>query len=309
MKFHQIVLFTSMLTSFAQAQSVMAWAPPYALKESFLGLESALDQKALDYVGLQFWNPTDSGTLQLAPVDSTGSLIKEQEVRRWVQRIRLGGAQPLLTVYNFSQTNPHWNWKLAQQAFLVHPAIFADALVKEVKKYDLAGVDLDLEGEGFLDQDREAFAQFVRKLSGILRPHGLRLHINSFHSPCKNAPNMSWWSDWLPYVDQVQSMGYLDLYGSNPHAFLTEKGSCMGGAPIFQYKWQSAWADSIGLGNKLSLGMPTWVNQWGDGVVIKHLHDALATGKSVALWDLQFQGTDWKSDTVWKTLRRVRGLK
>ena len=44
------------------------------------------------------------------------------------------------------------------------------ALVTEVERLDLDGVDVDLEGNGSLDADRAAFVRFMRDLSTQLQP-------------------------------------------------------------------------------------------------------------------------------------------
>ncbi len=63
------------------------------------------------------------------------------------------------------------------------------------------------------------------------------LTIDSFHSPCYNAPNMSWWPDWVGYVDAIHSMGYVDLSEGSTETFRAPWAlrRCEGGAHLFRY--------------------------------------------------------------------------
>ena len=192
----------------------MGWVPAYGIEAASQMLETvpAIGQ-SLTRVGLQFWNPGPDGrTVVLAPVDVHGKPVSPKAITQLVQWAHAHGVQPLLTVYNNSQVIDRWDWPLARRAFLDHRDEFAHALVAAVDEWHLDGVDLDLEGEGNHDADRAPFGVFVHVLADALKAHGKLLTVDSFHSPCDNAPNMSWWADWLGATSAIHSMGYADLY-------------------------------------------------------------------------------------------------
>ncbi|TXI96730.1 MAG: hypothetical protein E6Q34_00690, partial [Burkholderiaceae bacterium] len=189
---------------------VVGWIPAYGIEKSHEALNVDPEiAKGLTRIGLQFWNPSADGkSLVFAPVDESGKLVTEHQVREIAAWAKARKIQVMLTVYNNSQVMKKWDWALARRAFADHPKQFASALIKEMHKFGLDGIDLDLEGEGHLDVDRKAYAAFVASLSRQLKRQGKFLTVDSFHSPCVNAPNMSWWSDWRGKVDAIHSMGY-----------------------------------------------------------------------------------------------------
>ena len=109
-------------------------------------------------------------------------------------------------------------------------------LTAAVEKYRLDGVDLDLEGLGNLEADRPDFARLVALLSRALKAKKKLLTVDSFHSPCFNAPHMGWWEDWNGRVDAIHSMGYGDLYEGSTESFIPDRGEvCAQGAAIFRF--------------------------------------------------------------------------
>lgn len=287
----------------------MSWIPPYAVPQCQKSMDSLpLVGQGLSHLGLQFWNPTATGGLRLAPIHADGTPIDTIEIREIRQWSKTHGIKLLLTVYNTAQTMPRWDWKLARAAFVDHQDSFVESLIREMDLWELDGIDIDLEGEGHLDSDRNHFKNFVSKLSARLKPQGKILSINSFHSPCFNAPNMSWWSDWKGMVDQIQSMGYMDLYEGSEEAFWDRwYHRCEGGAAIFKYSWQHNYGRNSGFDGKVLMGMPTWVDRWGSGGAgpraIDHLNEIRAVNvDGIALWDLQLIGPAWRSDSLWREL-------
>ena len=311
-----LVLAASLLVvSLAQAApQVVGWVPPYALDASMKGLESSPAVGAtLTRIGLQFWNPTRDGKgLVFAPVDATGKPVTAADVIRFRDWARARKIAVLLTVYNNSQVLGKWDWPLARGAFADHPAEFSAALLAEIERFQLDGIDLDLEGEGDFDADRPAYAAFVRGLSKALKAKGKLLTIDSFHSPCANAPNMSWWADWRGQVDAIHSMGYADLYEGSTESFTPpNKPVCEGGAAVFKYSWQLQYGLKAGYrADQIVLGMPTWVDTWGSGGLgsgaVPHLREVQALGAGIALWDLQLDGPAWKSPDTWEAVKALR---
>lgn len=54
----------------------------------------------------------------------------------------------LLCVYN--AVSGSWDWPLARAGFAENPNKFIDALMAEVERLELDGVDVDLEGNGYI---------------------------------------------------------------------------------------------------------------------------------------------------------------
>jgi len=298
----------------AAGPQVMGWVPAYGIDASMKALNgSPAIGQAMTRIGLQFWNPSNDGRgVVLAPVDATGKPVTAASVKQVAQWARAHNVQPLLTVYNNSQVINRWDWQWARRAFAEHPDEFAAALVAAVDKWDLDGVDLDLEGEGDFGADRAAYGAFVHQLSAALKSKGKLLTIDSFHSPCDNAPNMRWWSDWVGDVATIHSMGYEDLYeGSN--ATFTPEGRpvCENGATLFRYSWQLDWGMKAGYRrDQIVMGMPTWVDTWGSGgigpSVVDHLREVRALGGGVGLWDMQLAAAGWSKPATWDAVQALR---
>ena len=293
---------------------VIGWVPPYALEASMKGLEATPGVGAgLTRVGLQFWNPSVDGKgLVFAPIDKSGKPVTAADVIRFRDWARQRHIAVLLTVYNNSQVLAKWDWTLARNAFVNQHAEFTKALLAEMDKYQLDGIDVDLEGEGDRSADRVAYATFVRELSAILKTRGKLLTVDSFHSPCDNAPNMSWWRDWRGQIDAIHSMGYADLYEGSTDTFTPPgKPVCEGGAALFKYSWQLQYGLKSGYRvDQIVMGMPTWVDTWGQGGqgagVVPHLREVQALGAGIALWDLQLAAPGWTSPGTWEVVKALR---
>ncbi|MBC3881643.1 hypothetical protein H8K35_07900 [Undibacterium sp. LX40W] len=298
----------------APSIQVIGWVPAYGIDTSLPALESNPDiAKGLTRIGLQFWNPSKDGkSLVFAPVNEQGKLVTEAQVRALVAWAKQRGIQVVLTVYNNSQVMKKWDWELARNAFAQQPKSFSRALLNEMQKFDLDGIDLDLEGEGALDHDRQAYAHFVAQLSKELKKRGKLLTVDSFHSPCTNAPNMSWWVDWRGQVDAIHSMGYQDLYEGSTASFTPEGGNvCENGAAMFKYSWQLQYGVKAGYrADQIVMGMPTWLDHWGEGgagpSVLNHIQEAKQLSVGVALWDLQLEGKAWRQSETWRAIRDLR---
>ncbi|CAN5895887.1 hypothetical protein BH11PSE12_BH11PSE12_13590 [soil metagenome] len=294
--------------------SVMAWIPAYGVRASMEQLEAHQDiGSGLTRLGLQFWNPRDDGRgLVLAPTGKDGVLVSVDEVVRIRDWARQRHIKVLLTVYNNSQVADHWDWALAKRGFADNQDAFASALVAEMYRYDLDGIDLDLEGEGEHESDRVAYAQFVKNLAGKLSNQGKLLTIDSFHSPCDNAPNMGWWGDWLGHVNTIHSMGYQDLYEGSTTAFTPSgRGVCENGAAIFKYSWQLQYGLKLGYRpDQILMGMPTWLDAWGVGELASgpsdHVREIQKLGAGIALWDLQLLGQQWRTSATWDAIQALR---
>ena len=298
----------------ANGPQVMGWVPAYGIDAALKALNATpAVGNAMTRIGLQLWNPSADGKgIVLAPVDATGRPVTPADVRQLQRWARSHGVQPLLTVYNNSQVITRWDWQWARRAFVEHPNEFAAALVAAVDQWDLDGVDLDLEGEGDFTADRAAYASFVHQLSAALKAKGKILTVDSFHSPCDNAPNMRWWGDWVGDVATIHSMGYEDLYEGSKATFTPEgRPVCENGATLFRYSWQIDWGMKAGYRrDQIVMGMPTWVDAWGSGGlgpnVVDHLREVRALGGGVGLWDMQLAAAGWNKPATWDAVQALR---
>ena len=298
----------------ANGPQVMGWVPAYGIDGALKALNATpAVGNAMTRLGLQLWNPSADGKgVVLAPVDATGRPVTPADVKQLQRWARSHGVQPLLTVYNNSQVITRWDWQWARRAFVEHPNEFAAALVAAVDQWDLDGVDLDLEGEGDFTADRAAYASFVHQLSAALKAKGKILTVDSFHSPCDNAPNMRWWGDWVGDVATIHSMGYEDLYEGSKATFTPEgRPVCENGATLFRYSWQIDWGMKAGYRrDQIVMGMPTWVDAWGSGGlganVVDHLREVRALGGGVGLWDMQLAAAGWNKPATWDAVQALR---
>ena len=288
----------------ASAGEVTTWVPPYQLQQSRASLQHTAGGVSagqwITRLGLQFWLPTETGELVFA---ARGEPLGPADADWFADWGRRNNVKVLLTLYNFR--NDHWDWALARSAFRDHPDALIANLLATVERHGLDGVDLDLEGNGALDADRAAFAGFVATLSAALKARGKQLTIDSFHSPCFNAPNMAWWEDWRGQVDAIHSMGYGDLYEGSSEA-------CAQGAALFRYSWQADWATRHGIpAANILVGIPGGEYAWGKGAARKplpgQLQDVEAAGAGIAIWDVNgIAGGQWGSADAWKALKAFR---
>lgn len=298
------------------AAQVMSWVPPYQLAQS----REALLHKAgavtadqwLTRVGLQFWIPTEAGGVRFVTHEEK---VDDAEVAWYRNWAREHGVKVLMTVYNHDGKS--WNWNLARAAFKDHRDAFVANLVAELDRQQLDGIDIDLEGNGSMEEDRKAFAAFVTQLSAALRPRGKLLTIDSFHSPCFNAPHMAW-EDWQGKVDAIHSMGYGDLYEGSTQSFTPEGGhaACRDGEAIFRFSWQVQWGKAHGYeAAQILPGLPGGRYEWGEGgkgrTLPAHLDEVAEQGAGICIWDIPSTlGTPtdprWGSETAWSALKRFK---
>jgi hypothetical protein len=268
---------------------VMTWVPPYAvakckarLNESHGGVGM---KDALTHVGLQFWQPTKDGGLKYAGRTNEVNDVIVTEMKKWG---RTNGVRILLCIYN--ATGGKWDWSLARAGFAENQDKFIDALMNEVKRLQLDGIDMDLEGNGSFDGDKEIFVAFIRKLSARLHADGKHLTVDTF-SYRWNAPNQTWWKDLLPLVDGLTTMGYEEI-GANALEWRS-------------YAQQKAAAGE--LSSKLMMGLPSGRDQWRSNSVMEQLQWLKTEGGvGVSFWDAQVNSKAWQKPEVWKTLREIR---
>jgi len=264
----------------------MTWVPRYAvekcnerLMESYGGAGMS---NALTHVGLQFWTPTKNGGLNRTGKGETTSDAAIKRIRDWGQT---NGVRILLCVYQIG------DWELARSAFRDNRDRFIESLLAEVNRLKLDGVDIDFEGRGRLNEDKDAFVTFIRELAGQLHRDNRHLTVDSY-SYIWNAPNQTWWPALLPHVDGLTTMGY-DRIGSK------DTNWC-------GYAAQKAAAGTYS--RKLMIGLPTHKGEWREGTLADHLQWLVADGEvGVAFWDAQLRNEEWRKPAVWKSLGKIRG--
>ncbi len=271
----------------------MTWVPPYAvgasklrLNESFGGLGM---KDGLSDLALQFWEPTADGkSVQRVERGDDTSDAAIGELRDWG---RTHGVRVLLCVYNYNVTTESWDWPWARRAFADHPQEFASSLVAEMERLELDGIDLDLEGNGSLDGDKQVYLSFVRDVSARLRARGKRLTIDTF-AYVWHAPNQSWWKDLFPLVDGINSMGYEEI-GAGAE------------------EWRGFAAQEIASGEdvgKLMLGMPAYKEEWRGKPALEHLRWLRDRGRAgLSLWDSKLDGAAWRTREAWALVSEIRG--
>jgi hypothetical protein len=241
---------------------------------------------ALTHLGLQFWQPTKDGGLKYAgrTNDVNDAVIKD--LRDWG---RTNGVRVLLCVYN--AVGGKWDWSLARAGFAEHPDTFLDALVVEVERLQLEGVDIDLEGNGSFETDKEAFSAFMQKLSGRLHAKGKHLTVDTF-SYKWNAPNQTWWKELMPHVDALTTMGYEEIGVKAP-------------------EWRSYASQKAAAGehaSKLMIGLPSGRGEWRGSRLVEHLRWLKDEGEvGASFWDAQVKSSDWRKSETWMTLREISG--
>ncbi len=270
---------------------VMTWVPPYGIEKVKARLNESFDglgmKDGLTHLALQFWTPTKSGGIERAQKYHPITDAAIAGLRDWGHT---NGVRVLLCVFNGEQS---WNWDLARAGFVEHPREFADALIAEVERLDLDGVDSDLEGNGSFDTDKAAFVAFMRDLSAKLHAKGKHLTVDTF-AYIWNAPNQNWWPDLLPLVDGLTTMGYEEI------------GAKADG-------WRSFAAQKVAAGMngaKLLIGMPATKNEWRGNKASEQLRWVREDGGvSVSFWDAQLDAAAWRAKEVWSVLKEIRGLK
>jgi hypothetical protein len=281
-----------------ERRSVMTWVAPYAVAKSKARLDESFGgvgmKDGITDLGLQFWEPVADGNgLRRSERGDTSDAVV-LELRDWG---RARGVRVSLCVYNYDTTTESWNWPWARSAFATHRKAFVAALIAELDRLDLDGIDLDLEGNGALDADKAAYLEFVRELSPLVRTRKKRLTIDSF-AYIWHAPNQTWWSDLFPLVDGINSMGYEEIGA---------------GAGSGAESWRSFSAQEDAAGDdvsKLTLGMPASLPEWRGKTALEQLRAARDRGHAgVSIWDSQLDNPAWRTRDVWQTIAEIKGGK
>jgi hypothetical protein len=139
---------------------VTIWIPHYAVGKCREQLKSQpAVGEAITHLAMQFWVPTEAGGVELLKKREASDAVIA-EMRDWAHA---RGVRAMLCVYNAGTGK--WDWTLARAAFAEHRDEFVKNLLAELERHQLDGIDIDLEGNGDFDADRETFVAFIASLS------------------------------------------------------------------------------------------------------------------------------------------------
>jgi hypothetical protein len=268
---------------------VMSWVPPYAVEACRKSLDQSFDgivlKEGLTHLGLQFWVPTEDGGVKFVDRFKPIGDATVSSFRKWGEA---NGVKTMLCVYNTSTKG--WDWELARSAFEKNRDKLVEVLVSETLRLKLDGVDIDFEGKGNRDKDREAFISFIKELSRRLREGGKELTVDTFAYKW-HAPNQRWWAELLPHIDGLHVMGYSETGAGatdwRSYEFIAKAGGqhsskLLLGVPSHLAKWQrkSAFQQVSWIGSKSLMGL--------------------------AIWDLQLQAPEWRRRDIWEGIGKIK---
>ena len=269
---------------------VMAWVAPYAveisnkrLNESYSGIGM---KDGLTHLGLQFWSPTKEVGLQLV---KGFNVIDDKVLLHYQRWAKENNVKLMLCIYN-GATQQGWDWELAKSAFETHREKIIDSLVAEILRLNLDGVDIDFEGKGNFDKDKEYYIKFIRSLSKRLKENGKELTIDSF-SYKWHAPNQTWWNELLPHIDGLHVMGY------------SESGANAKGWRSYNFLKEAAGKYP----EKLLIGVPSNKSEWQNTSASEHI-DWIKNDQSVglAIWDTQLKDASWRTNNIWMKISTIK---
>ncbi len=226
---------------------------------AFKGLDREMNQRGLDrytQLDLAFVNPTPAGEvvsaggLACAPAGG-GAMISDAQLRALVASAHAHGSKVIASLGGAVIPPCGADWTQVLQPAM-RSTLIAN-LVEMVERYDLDGLDIDLEGELMMRIDAAGnYAPFVRDLAAALHARSKILSAATGSYPGGMVPDAS-----LPYFDLIGIMSY-DAVGPT------------WGAPGGEHStYAQALADLtlwIGKGvpaNKLALGVPFYGRGFG----------------------------------------------
>lgn len=293
-----------------EAREVLGWIASYhvdAGKEALqLDCGEYSPKDAITTIALQFWLPTFDGEVMLDTAEgASDEAVKELKALADSYNIKT-----LLCIYNYF--NDKWDWDdLAVGAFTTHKSTFIKALVDEVKKYDLDGIDLDLEAMDDREQDKQAYITFVKELAPELHAIGKTLSLASFNTPCFNAPNMSWWEELKEDIDNFHTMNYSEGYEycEKTEPYCTTDPS-QHGEKVYKYSYTMQYGLDKGVDTAaISIGLMA-LTSWGDPEqdVNYHLQSILDLNAipGICIWELTRNSGIWATSEVWEKLSVIK---
>ncbi len=267
---------------------ILTWVPYYSIESSKDALMSSVGNNRISNIitdiGLQFWSVDFSGNLTLI----NNNLV--DDINWFIEFSRVNNIRLHLTVVNKDESV--FDWSVVKG--IVKPKIrakFISQLIEEMSKYNLDGIDLDLEGDDYtcidVDNDRLSFKLMVDELKECLNDIDKLLNINSPPDNRYCAPKSDWWEDWN--TDSIVSMVY-DNANINDN---TEYINQVNNAPS---------------DNEFFIGFPVWLNEWSGESVNTHLSECIRYNCNIALWAIHhiIDENTWKDANIWSMLYKYK---
>ncbi len=305
-----IGVLCSVIIFSTEAREVLGWIASYNVEEGKEALQ--LDcgdyspKDAITTIALQFWLPTFGGGVML----DTAEGASEKAVTELKAIADSYNIKTLFCIYNYF--NDKWDWDdLAVGAFTTYKSTFIKAIVDEVKKYDLDGVDLDLEAMDDREQHKQPYITFVKELAPQLHALGKTLSLASFNTPCFNAPNMSWWDELKDDIDNFHVMNYSEGYEycEKTEPYCTTDPS-QHNKKVYKYSYTMQYGLDAGVDTAaISIGLMARTS-WGDPEqdVNYHLQNILDLPAipGICIWELTRTSGIWATSEVWEKLATIK---
>lgn len=322
------LLTTALFTFITGAQTeVSSWVPYYyhTIARDVL-LDSTGDYYAantLTQLGLQFWLPEivingtdtvingnivfDSVSIEAHAKDTIADrFVDSSDVAWFVNWGNENGVKTMLCLaygmLDYNKIKDGWalNWEMQKRAFHDNQEALINSLLRELDKYDLDGIDIDLEG---VPKYREEYRGFIKTLSDSVKVRNKPLSIAAAMNTQWLGVNPDWWEDYVGLVDKIGVMGYTWSYeGCEP----------MEGLPLSDNKYTTLYNHGRELGyapEQISLGLPGWADEWGTEGRGAHYLDHLEglrrdldSTVSVCIWDITLQSEAWQTPLAWQTI-------
>lgn len=305
-----LLTLLSTVTFAAERGKVTSWVPGYGIQscKEILTNDTIGAREGIDRLCLMFWHPeaviTESDTVV------TGNIAfdygpNSNDIRWFREWGTENGVEILMTIghwmlppKDYGVTGWQENWELQKLAFHDNQEQYIRALLDEVDKYDLDGIDLDPEGTATY---REEFAQFAKTIADSLHSRGKIVTIDVSPSTVYMSTNSEWWPDYVDFADAIHVMGYRNTFGGQTTNF--------GGNVVNTYQQLLEYGLSLGYeSQQISFGLLSSINDWGTGgrgtSSMDHLLELrdLDTTVSVCLWDMQLTHSFWRTPLAWQTL-------
>lgn len=203
-----------LISSTLYSKDVMAWVSACDLDDARIELQKYYGMKeAISIFGLQWWLPDGSGGIEYSedydPTDPDVTPPGDEAVEWFRKFADQNNIKLYLCLYNCLDLmgTPTWDWGLAKSAFVNNPTSTINALVSEMERLDLDGIDLDLEGSNVGDDGKTEYISFATNLYNQVHSKNKDLSICTYASDW-GSPGTSWWSSLKNCADHIMCMGY-----------------------------------------------------------------------------------------------------
>ncbi len=317
MKLFFLTLLICISLSFQSfGRQVMSWIPVYGIGSVKSMMNDATKSEWLKngvtHIGLQFWVPGDNGKVVFATdyQFQWKAATISQDVQDFVAWGNANNIKIMMCFHNIREND--FDWTYAQQVINDYPYQTVDSIMDIMNYYNLDGVDIDFEGIGDYNSDKNAFVSFLDTLGRALHQSNRELSVDMFSTPCYNTPNPSWESAMAPHVDFMNIMGYNDTYEDNNTLFswcpMTPSAA---NSYAFKYSYIESYLTVTQgvVSSKLSYGIPAWVDTWGGQCLQEHILDIIDVSDAggIAIWDLTLGGGGyWTNPTTWDLIKMFK---